>query len=197
VGADWRDRERLTAGCEHWPAGGQVVGAGAGTRGDDQAVARQRIQVLVVDVELEQRHLLPATGNDERVKDDVLDSPQRTHRLAVAFELDADGRVDAHVISALKHLLEACLPARRRDVCEKTELAEVDAEDGNLAVAARGAHDHAVPAEDDLHFRVTRLFGVDLALAQPGLHALAELDGLGLTGIGDDAQASRLGTEAR
>src|SRR6185437_16061466 len=98
--------------------------------------------------------------------------------------------------AAVEDLLQARFQARGRDVGQEAKLAEVDAEHRYLAVAARGADDHAVAAEHDLHVGITGLFGVRIALAQPGLHALAELDNFGLIRIGDDAQAPGLGSGA-
>jgi hypothetical protein len=78
---------------------------------------------------------------------------------------------------------------------QESKLAEIDAEDWNLAQAARGAHDHAVTAEDDLQVGVARLLGVRIALTQPSLHTLTKLDRFRFGGIGDDAEASGFAIE--
>ena len=75
---------------------------------------------------------------------------------------------------------------------QKAELAEVDAQYGDLAVGASGPDHHAVAAEHYLQIGVARFFGKGLALAQPGLHALGELDSLRLAWICEDAQPAWL-----
>ena len=192
MGANRGDGEGLTAWSQHRATCGQVVGARARAGGNDQAVARNWIQILVVDVQLQDGHLLAVTGHDERVEDDVLDRPERAERLVAAFELDTNGRINAHVEASGEHLVQARLPARRWHVRQKAESAEVDPQDRHLAIGPRCAHHRAVTADDDLHGSLRRIVGVCLAFFEPRAHLFGERDGLRFAWIDDHAQAPRL-----
>jgi hypothetical protein len=81
-------------------------------------------------------------------------------------------------------------------VGQKPELAEVDAQDWDLAHRPRGADDRAVTANDYLDVGEGRILGVRVALGEPGAHFFAQGDRLGLPWIRDHAQASRQSSRA-
>ena len=194
VGADRRDREGLAARREHRPAGGQVVGARARAGRDDQAVARDRVEVLVVDVQLEQRHLLAVAGHHEGVEDHVLDGPQRGQRLVAAFELDANGRHRRALRSGRPGPASGGSPSARaaRAPESRTGRSRCPAPAPRTWRARRGRRCRRRRG------RPARRPGPGLRRSasrstQPGAHALGERDGFRLAGIGDDAEPARRG----
>jgi hypothetical protein len=144
VRADRHEQQRVQARMDQGAAAGQRIGGGAGGSRDDQAVGALGVDEAAVDVglELDHPHRVPF------VDDHIV---QRAGHVRTAVEAGVEQGPGIGVVMALQDLVEAVLDVVRRDVDEKTQPAEVDADQGQIEIGhfPGRVQQGAVAADDD------------------------------------------------
>ena len=153
VRADRGQRKDLRCGADQRPASRQRVGRRAGGRTDHQPVAAEARERFVVHghLQFDQSRRL-AAGDDEIVKGDP------AQRLAAARPGGLDERARFQAEGTAPDALELRGQLRRRDRREKTQAADVDAQDGRVQTGHLAGHPQhrAVPAKHQQQIHVAR-----------------------------------------
>ena len=152
VGADGRDQHGVHVRHHDGAVGRQVVGSGAGGRGDDDAVGAEGSDELLFDFDREVTH----AGDGAFGDDDVVESVPLLDGLAVADDFGVHHAADLNVRLVLAPIVEGGVEVGQGDFGEEAERAEVDAEDG-CGGAGKGAgrgEEGAIAAEDDDEIRL-------------------------------------------
>ena len=177
------------------------VARGAGGGGDHEAVAAQAVDLVSRDRDVELDHVAAAAARDgEVVQREAVDGVGRAVG-ADELALDVEGGAVAHVQLAGERGGDRRYEVGRPRAGKKPEVAEGDAEDGDLGVAdgPRGAQQGAVAAERDdkpaaggvghavgEELPVVSPRDLDALLIEPGVELPGALDGVGARVVGDD-----------
>ena len=158
VGADGRDDEAAAIGCEDGAAAAEGVGGGAGGGGDDEAVAGVGGHEVAIDVEVGAQEGAVV----EAVEADLVEG-EGGELLADGLVVGTGGDVEEGAglegVAAGEEVGDEGVHIVAAGGGEEAEMAEVDADDGDLATSDEvdGAEEGAVATDGEKE--VARAFG--------------------------------------
>lgn len=175
VRADGHQRQGFQARVHDRTAARQRIGGGAGGSGHDQSVGALAVDQLAVGVDLELDH----ADAFMTVQHDIVERPVANRFLLLELDATLEQEAGFHAVAAVEDVLQVGLDLFQRDIGEKAETTEIDAEQGDLRID-QGAGRRQQGAVTTHRYRQIRLGGdvfdrnrlqaVETAVAVEGMH---------------------------